>query len=135
MPPVYGISPFDIGQSVVVSSDGNSLIFSGVTGGGGTASAFPDLTDTPTGLGSEGQVVVVSGSSLAFSGITLTSTTVASGTFSEFTQLIDTPSSIEDGKLLIGSGTGLAFSGLDSLVTIGQTGSFGGGCLIASKES
>ena len=114
------------GQSVVVSSDGNSLTFSGVTGGGGTASAFPDLTDTPAGLGSEGQVVVVSGSSLAFSGITLTSTTVASGTFSEFTQLIDTPSSIEDGKLLIGSGTGLAFSGLDSLVTIGQTGSFGG---------
>ena len=69
------------GQSVVVSSDGNSLIFSGVTGGGGTASAFPDLTDTPTGLGGEGQVVVVSGSGLAFSGITLTSTTVVSGTF------------------------------------------------------
>jgi hypothetical protein len=114
------------GQSVVVSSDGNSLIFSGVTGGGGTASAFPDLTDTPTGLGGEGQVVVVSGSGLAFSGITLTSTTVVSGTFSQFTQLIDTPSGIEDGKFIIGSGTGLAFSGFDSLVTTGQTGSFGG---------
>ena len=38
------------GQSVVVSSDGNSLIFSGVTGSGGgtgSASSFTDLTDTP----------------------------------------------------------------------------------------
>ena len=61
------------GQSVVVSADGNSLIFSGVTGGGGgtgSVSSFTDLTDTPTGLGTEGQAVVVSGSSLVFSGIT-----------------------------------------------------------------
>ena len=60
------------GQSVVVSADGNSLIFSGVTGvgaGGGGATSFIELTDTADSLGSEGQVTVVSGSEIVFSGI------------------------------------------------------------------
>ena len=122
------------GQSVVVSADGTSLIFSGVSGagGGGTSdvTAFTGLTDTVSYLGTEGQVPVMSGGVLAFSGITLTSTseTVLSGSLTGFTELADTPSTVENGEILIGtSGGTLSFTGIEAFVTTGQTGSFGGG--------
>ena len=122
------------GQSVVVSADGTSLIFSGVSGagGGGTSdvTAFTGLTDTVSYLGTEGQVPVMSGGVLAFSGITLTSTseTVLSGSLTGFTELADTPSTVENGEILIGtSGGALSFTGIEAFVTTGQTGSFGGG--------
>ena len=54
-----------VGQSVVVGSDGSSLVFSGITAEAGS-STFADLTDTVSSLGNEGQVVVVSGTTLAF---------------------------------------------------------------------
>ena len=118
------------GQSVVVSADGNSLIFSGVSGagGGGTSdvTSFTGLTDTVSYLGTEGQVPVMSGGVLAFSGITLTS--VLSGSLTGFTDLGDTPSTVENGEILIGtSGGALSFTGIEAFVTTGQTGSFGGG--------
>ena len=118
------------GQSVVVSADGNSLIFSGVSGagGGGTSdvTAFTGLTDTVSYLGAEGQVPVMSGGVLAFSGITLAN--VLSGSLTGFTELADTPSTVESGEILIGtSGGALSFTGIEAFVTTGQTGSFGGG--------
>lgn len=81
------------GQSVIVAADGNSLIFSGA--GTSDITAFTGLSDTVSYLGNEGQVPVMSGGVLAFSGITLTSTTqtIVSGTLTEFTGLSDTPSS------------------------------------------
>ncbi len=59
-------------QSVVVNAAGDGLIFSGVTagGGGGSASAFVDLSDTPSsiGAGNANKLVAVNnaGSALAF---------------------------------------------------------------------
>jgi hypothetical protein len=121
------------GQSVVVSSDGNSLIFSGVSGagGGGTSdvTAFTGLTDTVSYLGTEGQVPVMSGGVLAFSGITLTSTseTVLSGSLTGFTELGDTPSGLGSplqSVVVSADGSSLIFSGI--------TGSSGGGTIIVT---
>ena len=128
------------GQSVIVAADGNSLIFSGA--GTSDITAFTGLSDTVSYLGNEGQVPVMSGGILAFSGITLTSTTqtVMSGTLTEFTGLSDTPSSYHlpggaPGDTVAGSGiiVNSAGDGLEFLDTgkffVGhhQTGAFGGG--------
>ena len=58
------------GQSVVVGTDGSSLVFSGVAGGGGGSSTFADLTDTVSSLGWRRTSSSCFGTTLAFSGIT-----------------------------------------------------------------
>ena len=95
-----------VGQSVVVGADGSSLVFSGVTAEAGS-STFADLTDTVSSLGNEGQVVVVSGTTLAFSGI--------SASASAFSDLTDTPGSLGSaGQSVVVSsdGNSLIFSGV-----------------------
>ena len=67
------------------------------------ATSFIGLSDTVGSLGTEGQVPVVSGATLAFSGITAGATS--------FVGLRDTVGSLgAEGQVPVGSGDTLAFS-------------------------